>query len=161
MDDIKVAKNLLKQSSPDDPDTMVNEGCILFKSEQQDESIILFQNAMNILGYQSELAYNIALCYYKSKQYAQSLKLITEIIEKGVRDHPELCVGSNMENIDVKSVGNTQVLKETALIESFNLKAAIEYQFKQMNNAKEALLEMPPRNEDELDPVTLHNYALC
>ena len=26
--------------------------------------------------------------------------------------------------------------------------------------AREALLDMPPRNEDELDPVTLHNQAL-
>lgn len=26
--------------------------------------------------------------------------------------------------------------------------------------AREALLDMPPRNEDELDPVTLHNTAL-
>jgi len=26
--------------------------------------------------------------------------------------------------------------------------------------AQEALLDMPPRNEDELDPVTLHNTAL-
>ena len=26
--------------------------------------------------------------------------------------------------------------------------------------AKEALIDMPPRGEDELDPVTLHNQAL-
>ena len=30
------------------------------------------------------------------------------------------------EGIDVRSVGNSLVLKETALIEAFNLKAAIE-----------------------------------
>ena len=34
------------------------------------------------------------------------------------------------EGIDVRSVGNTFVLHETALIEAFNLKAAIEYQLK-------------------------------
>jgi len=44
-----------------------------------------------------------------------------------VREHPELGVGSNAEGIDVRSVGNTQALKETALIEAFNLKAALEY----------------------------------
>jgi len=58
------------------------------------------------------------------------LKYIAEIIEKGVREHPELGVGSNAEGIDVRSVGNTQALKETALIEAFNLKAALEYQLK-------------------------------
>jgi len=35
------------------------------------------------------------------------LKHIAEIIEKGVKDHPDLGVGSNAEGIDVKSVGNT------------------------------------------------------
>jgi len=44
-----------------------------------------------------------------------------------VREHPELGVVSNAEGIDVRSVGNTQALKETALIEAFNLKAALEY----------------------------------
>lgn len=48
-------------------------------------------------------------------------------------------------------------MKETALIEAFNLKAAIEYSMKNYAASREALLDMPPRNEDELDPVTLHN----
>jgi len=51
-------------------------------------------------------------------------------------------------------------LKETALIEAFNLKAAIEYVTKNYEAAKEALVDMPPRDEEELDPVTLHNAAL-
>jgi len=35
------------------------------------------------------------------------LKFIAEIIERGVREHPELGVGSNAEGIEVKSVGNS------------------------------------------------------
>lgn len=42
----------------------------------------------------------------------------------------ELSVGSNTDGIEVRSVGNSSVLRETALIEAFNLKAAIEYQVK-------------------------------
>ena len=42
----------------------------------------------------------------------------------------ELSVGMTTEGIDVRSVGNTQTLHETALVEAFNLKAAIEYQLK-------------------------------
>jgi tetratricopeptide repeat protein 30 len=34
------------------------------------------------------------------------------------------------EGIEVRSVGNSQVLHETFLIEAFNLKAAIEYRLK-------------------------------
>jgi tetratricopeptide repeat protein 30 len=57
-------------------------------------------------------------------------------------------------------VGNSAILKETALIEAFNLKAAIEFELKTIENAQEALSDMPPRRESELDPVTLHNQSL-
>jgi len=89
-----------------------------------------------------------------------------------VREHPELSVGSNTDGIDVRSVGNSLVLKETSLVEAFNLKAAIlytmkdtemaaiDYNMKNIDAAKEALSDMPPRSEEELDPVTLHNQAL-
>lgn len=50
-----------------------------------------------------------------------------DIIERGIREHPELSVGMATEGIGVPSVGNTLILHETALIEAFNLKAAIEY----------------------------------
>jgi tetratricopeptide repeat protein 30 len=47
--------------------------------------------------------------------------------------------------MDVRSVGNSQALKETALIEAFNLKAAIELMAKNTPAAEEALADMPPR----------------
>ena len=77
-----------------------------------------------------------------------------------MREHPELSVGSQTEGVDVRSVGNSMVLEETALVEAFNLKAAIEFQMKNFDAAKEALSDMPPRAEEELDPVSLHNTAL-
>jgi hypothetical protein len=57
--------------------------------------------------------------------------------------------------MEVRSVGNSQALRDTALVEAFNLKAAIEYTMKPPNleAAKEALMDMPPRSEEELDPV--------
>ena len=79
------------------------------------------------------------------KDFAQALKHIADIIERGIRDHPELSVGMQTEGIEVRSVGNTLTLHETALIEAFNLKAAIEYLLKNVDNAKEALTDMPPR----------------
>lgn len=42
---------------------------------------------------QAELQYNIALCCFKLKQYSQALKHLAEVVEKGVREHPELGVG--------------------------------------------------------------------
>ena len=160
LEEIAHAKSLIGQLPTDSAEAIIAQGCMLFKEEKYEEARLRFQDALNQTGYQCDIAYNIALCYYKMKQLAPSLKHIADIIEKGVREHPELGVGSNSEGVEVKSVGNTQTLKETALIEAFNLKAAIEFQMKNGAASREALLDMPPRNEDELDPVTLHNQAL-
>ena len=159
-DDIAGARALVEQCDVEDADTDINQGCLLFKEGLYDKARRKFSESMNMLGFQADLAYNIALCYYKVKQYAAALKHIADIIERGIREHGELNVGMATEGIDVRSVGNTQILRETALIEAFNLKAAIEYQLKNMDAAKEALTDMPPRSEAELDPVTLHNQAL-
>ena len=53
-----------------------------------------------------------------------------DIIERGIKEHPELGVGMATEGIEVRSVGNTLTLHDTALVEAFNLKAAVEYQLK-------------------------------
>lgn len=81
-------------------------------------------------------------------------------IKKGIREHPELSVGSATEGLQTKSVGNTQKLQDSFLIEAFNLKAAIEFKRNQIDESRESLTDMPPRTEEELDAVTLHNQAL-
>ena len=48
---------------------------------------------------------------------------------------------------------HSQVLKESALVEAFNLKAAVEYNMKNYEAAREAMADAPPRTEEELDPV--------
>ncbi|XP_071962158.1 intraflagellar transport protein 70A-like [Antedon mediterranea] len=159
-EDLPAAKTLVEQSASEDPDTEVNLGCLLFKEGRYDVACQKFQTALQILGYRPDLSYNIALCHYCMKQYAPALKNIADIIERGIREHPELSVGMTTEGIEVRSVGNTLVLHETALIEAFNLKAAIEFQLKNLEAAQEALTDMPPRAEEEIDPVTLHNQAL-
>nr|XP_046270277.1 tetratricopeptide repeat protein 30A isoform X3 [Scatophagus argus] len=159
-EDFSAAKSLLEQLSQDDPDYVYNMGCLLYQDGKYEEACRKFTSAMQVLGYVPALSYNIALCYYSLKNYPQALKYIGEIIERGIREHPELSVGMTTEGIDVHSVGNTLILHQTALIEAFNLKAAIEYQLKNLKGAQEALTDMPPRSEEELDPVTLHNQAL-
>ncbi|OTF69813.1 tetratricopeptide repeat protein 30A-like protein [Euroglyphus maynei] len=114
----------------------------------------------SLINQKPDLLYNLAVCYYHLRQYTDAMKYIGEIIEQGIREHPELSVGMNTEGLEVRSVGNTEVLHESVLVEAFNLKAAIEYQMKNFQSAKEALTDMPPRSEEELDAVTLHNMAL-
>uniref|UniRef100_A0A671P3S9 Tetratricopeptide repeat protein 30 n=1 Tax=Sinocyclocheilus anshuiensis TaxID=1608454 RepID=A0A671P3S9_9TELE len=145
-EDFSGAKTLVEQLPQDDPDYDVDLGCLLYKEGEYEEACKKFMSSMNVLGYKPDLAYNIALCYYSLKQYASALKYIAEMIERGIREHPELSIGMTTEGIDVRSVGNTLVLHETALIEAFNLKAAIEYQLK---NCKRLPIMF-----------TLHNQAL-
>ncbi|XP_023204129.1 tetratricopeptide repeat protein 30A [Xiphophorus maculatus] len=159
-EDYSGAKLLLQQLPQDDPDYVYNMGCLLYQDGKYEEASKKFMTAMQMLGYVPALSYNIALTYYSMKNYPQAVKYITEIIDRGMREHPELDVGVKTEGFDVHSVGNTLVLHQSALIEAFNLKAAIEYQMKNGKAAQEALTDMPPRSEEELDPVTLHNQAL-
>ncbi|XP_047505523.1 tetratricopeptide repeat protein 30A [Pieris napi] len=160
VEDTISAKSLVDSYPPDDSDKDINLGCLLYKENQYEDALQKFSKSLNILGFNAHLHYNVALCYFKLKEYPQALKHITLVIEKGIRDHPELSVGMQTDASEVKSVGNSLTLHETALIEVFNLKAAIEYQLKNVEPSREALADMPPRHEHELDAVTLHNLAL-
>jgi len=156
------ARGILDQCENDeDEDVLVCRACCLYKEEDFEGAKQKFEEVMGRQGYRSDLAYGIALCYYRMKQYGPALRHLAEIVEQGVREHPELSVGSQGDAMaDARSVGNSSVLKDTALIEAFNLKGAIEYAMKNTEAAREALSDMPPRAEEELDPVTLHNQAL-
>lgn len=86
------------------------------------------------MGYRADTCYCIALCHYMLNQYAAALKYITEIIERGIKEHPgewtgldrgvpvgsvsdgsfspELSVGMQTEGVDIRSVGNTAVSEQ-------------------------------------------------
>jgi tetratricopeptide repeat protein 30 len=159
MEEYNLAKNI-SETVESQASSMILKASILLKEEKYEEALQKFEHSKGIVGTKPELLYNIALCYYRMKQYDKCMQYIAEIIEKGTKEHPELGVGTNAEGQEVPSVGNTQILKESALIEVFNLKAAIEYNLKNPNQAREALWDMPPRSESEFDPVTLMNFAL-
>ncbi|KAK6045009.1 hypothetical protein COOONC_17486, partial [Cooperia oncophora] len=65
------------------------------------------------------------------------------------------------EGIDLRSVGNTMKLHETSLVEALNLKFAVEYKLKNFTGAQEALTDMPPRSEEELDPESIRIRAMA
>ncbi|EFJ12287.1 hypothetical protein SELMODRAFT_124642 [Selaginella moellendorffii] len=162
------SRMILEEQSRDDMDAAVNLGCCLYKEGSYQEAYSKFTDAINAFGFQAstfpkfqpELAYNRAVCLYRLKHYGPALSVLAEIIEHGVRQYPELSIGSHVEGIELCSVGNSPALKESALVEAFNLKAAIDYANGNLEAAKENLTDMPPRAEEELDSVTLHNQAL-
>ncbi|CAD5207550.1 unnamed protein product [Bursaphelenchus okinawaensis] len=159
-DDVNTARLLVEQYDDDDPDQEVNLACIDYKIGDYDKAIERFKNATSVHGFQADLAYSLALCHYELGETEQTMRYIADIVERGVKDHPELGVGTVTDGIEVRSVGNTIILNETALIEAFNLRFAIEYKAKNMEKASACLTDMPPRSEEELDAVTLHNQAL-
>ena len=151
----------LAKCPADDPDVLVDGACCDLKDGRHEAARAGFESARDAGGYQPDVAYNEALCAYRSRKYGPCLKHLAEIIERGVREHPELLVGAVTEGeADGASVGNTPALRATFLVEAFNLKAAVEFAMKNFDEAREALTDMPPRAEEELDPVTLHNVAL-
>ncbi|KAJ7534031.1 hypothetical protein O6H91_13G076100 [Diphasiastrum complanatum] len=158
--DFAGSRFLLEQIADESFDAMINLGCCLYKDGDYQGAYAKFSDAMNALGFQPDLAYNKALCLYSLRHSDSALKNLEDIFEYGVREHPELGVGSHMEGMEPFTVGNSQTLKDSALVEAFNLKAGIEYNSGNIEAAKGALFEMPPRAEEELDPVTLHNQAL-
>merc|ERR1719394_1443213 len=101
-EDLPAAQSLVEQCPADDPDTEINLGCLMFKEGQYEEACQKFTTAMQVVGYKPDLSYNIALCHYMLKQYAPALKHIADIIERGIREHPELSVGMTTEGIDVR-----------------------------------------------------------
>lgn len=109
-DDIRSARSLVDQMSDGRSQSdgsfagekEVNEGCLLLKEDRFLDALTKFSNGLKILGPRPDLMYNQALVHYKMKDYAKALKLIGEIIEKGIREHPELSVGSTTEGIEVR-----------------------------------------------------------
>ena len=65
------------------------------------EALAKFTAAQQMLGYSAHLSYNTALCHYRLKDFAPALKNIADIIERGIREHPELSVGMQTEGIEV------------------------------------------------------------
>ena len=158
-DSLNDAASALNQCEPDD-NVMYARACLQYKERKYEAAHATFTLVQNSSGQQPDITYSLATCLYQQKLYTAALKLLTDHIERMVKLHPQLAVGARMDSQHVLSVGNSAALKDSFLIEAFNLKAAIEYNMQSPQHAKESLLDMPPRDEAELDIVTLHNAAL-
>ena len=158
-----------------DDNTMFARACLLYREKKYDAATELFTLIQTSSGPTPDLIYALAACHFQLKQFPAALKLLTEHIERQVKLHPQLSVGARMDAAtsssapslasstsapSVLSVGNGPVLRDSFLVEAFNLKAAIEFTLASPLHARESLLDMPPRDLHELDIITLHNTAL-
>lgn len=88
---------------------MINTGCVLFKEGKYEDALKYFSKAQQLTGFNAstiektdkssnsflslfcfclEVSYNIALCYYELKQYAQAVQYLGGIVEKGIKEYP-------------------------------------------------------------------------
>ncbi|KAG9509857.1 Cleft lip and palate transmembrane protein 1 [Fragariocoptes setiger] len=161
--DYATARTWFSRLGPSNLERDFNLAALLYHQEKYESAIQSYESitrAMNTDRASNEILYNIALNYYRLERYEECLKCLDEIIERGIRDHPELNVGLRTDGIHTKSVGNSRVLAESALIEALNLKFAVQYRNGDIEDSQKSLTDMPLRNLNELDPVTLHNQAI-
>ncbi|XP_037950812.1 tetratricopeptide repeat protein 30 homolog [Teleopsis dalmanni] len=160
-EDFAGAQSVLNQRAGGKAETLNDEGCLLYQADQYEQAVQRFTSALQVGGFNPLVAYNLALTHFRKKEKAQALDITAEIVERGIRNHPELGIGAQIDTDgSARSVGNPITISLSGITQALNLKAAIEYQDGNVEAARDSLLDLPPRSENELDPVTLHNMAL-
>lgn len=91
-------QTLLAGRNPYYESTLNDEGCLLFQANVYDEALQRFSAALQNGGFNPLIAYNAAMCHYRRKENAQALNYIAEIVERGIRNYPELGIGAQFEN---------------------------------------------------------------
>ena len=64
-DELSACKSLLNQCQSDDPDVLINNAAVAFKEGNYVGARAQYLEAINTIGYHPDLAYNVALCYFK------------------------------------------------------------------------------------------------
>lgn len=129
-----------------------------------------YDKALGILdkcGIESnDLKFNKALCYYKKFDFDRSLKFLDEIVVEYQEKNSELSTESNVYLTESKSITTddnciSRELRESCIIEAINLKSAILFKTSENKlDAKRCLDNLPIKDIEQLDGVTLHNKAI-
>ena len=145
MNELSDSDKILNNAAEDRQETMVCKGCILYKEGKYEEAQAQFANAKK-LGGSPDIEYNIGVCCYKLKILSSAHTCIQNIFEDANKNHPDIILKSRVDpGMPKQSLANTPALYESCLIEAYNLKAAIDYQLGNAEDAKESLNEMPQR----------------
>ena len=134
--------------------------CILYKEDRFEEALDKYMEVKRTHGFIPEVAYCIALCYYRLNRFSETVQMIAEIKSQASRQHPELLRSLAGDTVDFDAQGLIQKAKDAFVVEAVNLMSALDFDQRHFKEARDVLRELPNRNEDELDPVTLHNIAL-
>ncbi|OHS97719.1 TPR Domain containing protein [Tritrichomonas foetus] len=159
-EDIQSAKSILSDADQEDIDIMMDTACILYKEDRFEEALDKYMDVKRLHGFIPEVAYCIALCYYRLNRFPETVQMIAEIKSQASRQHPELLRSLAGDSVDFDAQGLIQKAKDAFVVEAVNLMSSLDYDQRHFKEARDVLRELPNRNEEELDPVTLHNTAL-
>lgn len=88
-EDYAASQSMLLQRQAGTAHTLNDEGCLMYQANLHDDALQRFFSSLQT-GFNPLTAYNAALCHYRKKEYSQALNMIGEIIERGIRNYPEL-----------------------------------------------------------------------
>ena len=75
-------------------------GCCLYRELQWAAAAAQFAGALQAGGFSPEVAYSLAVCQYQQRDFVGALATISDIVELGVHEHPELGVGSAADGLE-------------------------------------------------------------
>ena len=159
-EDVQSAKSILAQNDQEDMDVMLDQACVLYREDRFEEALDKYMEVKRVHGFIPEVAYCIALCYYRMSKFPETVQMIAEIKAQAAREHPELLRSLAGDSVDFDAQGLIQKAKDAFIVEAVNLMSALDYDQRHFKEARDVIRELPNRNEEELDPVTLHNTAL-
>ncbi len=89
----------------------------------------MFKDAAKMSGFNAELFYNIALCYYEMGIFSEAYFYLDTIIRRAYELYPKLKLVTAVNPVFEKNDKPLaqQILRETAIVEALNLKASILY----------------------------------
>jgi len=96
MNELTDATKILDNAYDNKQETLVCQGCILYKEGKFEESKSKFEEAKK-LGETPDIEYNIGVCCYKLKLLSASHVCIQNILESAAKTHPEIVLQSRME----------------------------------------------------------------
>lgn len=109
MNELSDAHKMLNAAYADRQDTLVCQGCVLYKEGKYEEAKGKFEEAKK-LGESPDIEYNIGVCCYKLKMLSAACVSFQNILENAAKSHPEIVVPSRMDGIRTNSVANSPAL---------------------------------------------------
>ena len=166
--DLATARKMVNSilGSDQDSENLVLASAIAFRQELYEEAyeaLSGYSRALDAVGFRPDLAYNMAICSFKLKDYDSAMEVVTDAIDHAYEDHPELLSHHHHQSADGNPVTDPSylaVIQQSRLMECFNLKASIEYDSGDKVAAARTLGDMPAILEEDKDAVTLHNEAI-